>query len=310
MAITRNHLEKNRLEVDTLINEFVTYLAVEKNRAANTIEAYMRDGRRFLLSSGYEGPESLARLTPMDITAYLKKLRESGMSGASVARNLAAVKGLFKYLASEGITGSNPAAPLESPKIWRKVPGVLSTQEVDRLLAAPRLEQAGSIRDQAMLETLYATGLRVSELVNLKLNEINLEAGYITTLGKGSKERVAPLGEIAVDSIVRYKNEARPGLLKGKSSDFLFVTRLSKPMTRQGFWKTIKKYARIAGISKNITPHSLRHSFATHLLEGGADLRSVQEMLGHSDIATTQIYTHVAKKRIKEIYDKTHPRAR
>ncbi len=310
MDITCNHLVKSKTEVDTLINEFVTYLAVEKNRAPNTIEAYMRDGRRFLLATGYEGPESLARLTTGSITAYLKKLRESGMSGASVARNLAAVKGLFKYLVAEGITESNPAEPMESPKIWRRVPGVLSTQEVDRLLAAPRSAEAGAIRDQAMLETLYATGLRVSELVNLKLNEVNLEAGYITTLGKGSKERVAPLGEMAVESIVRYKSEARAGLLKGKSSDFLFITRLSKPMTRQGFWKTIKKYTRIAGISKNITPHSLRHSFATHLLEGGADLRSVQEMLGHSDITTTQIYTHVARKRIKEIYDKVHPRAR
>lgn len=296
--------------MDTLLSEFVTYLAVEKNRSPNTIEAYRRDGKRFLKMIGYKGPQTLNSLKPRDITEYMQKLRDSGLSSVSTARNLAAVKVLYRFLAAEGIVNSNPAEAVESPRLWRRVPGVLSTQEVERLLAAPKLENPRGLRDSAMLETLYATGLRVSELIMIRLKDLNLDVGYLSTLGKGSKERVIPLGEVAKERIESYRLTGRPALLKGESTEFLFVTRLNKPMTRQAFWKIVKKYARAAGITKKISPHSLRHSFATHLLENGADLRSVQKMLGHSDITTTQIYTHVAKTRIKELYDKIHPRAR
>ena len=295
---------------NALINEFITYLTIEKNRAKNTLTAYQRDVARFLEHVGFDGPEKLDALSPTDITAYLKKLRNSGMSAASAARNLAAVKGLFRYLVNEKIIKNNPADVIQSPKLGRSIPGTLSVEEVERLLSSPLRDDPAGLRDSAMLETIYATGLRVSELVSIRLKDVNMEMGYLTTMGKGSKERAVPLGEMALELISEYRNGARPLLLKGRITDALFVTRLGKAMTRQGFWKIVRKYAQMAGISKKISPHSLRHSFATHLLDGGADLRSVQMMLGHSDISTTQIYTHVAAARMREIYDKTHPRAK
>lgn len=296
--------------MDTLLNEFVTYLAVEKNRSQNTIEAYRRDAKRFLTAVKYKNPQSLNALKPQDITEYMKELRASGLSSVSSARNLAVVKSLYRFLIAEGLVSSNPAEVIEAPRLWRRIPGVMSTEEVESLLGAPSLKDPQGLRDSAMLETLYATGIRVSELINIRLKDLNLEIGYLATVGKGSKERIVPLGEVARERIGQYRESSRPLLMKGKSTEFLFVTRLSKPMTRQAFWKIVKKSALKAGIAKKISPHSLRHSFATHLLERGADLRSVQKMLGHSDITTTQIYTHVAKTRIKEIYDKIHPRAR
>ncbi|HEB73432.1 MAG TPA: site-specific tyrosine recombinase XerD [Nitrospirae bacterium] len=296
--------------MDILLNEFVTYLAVEKNRSPNTIEAYRRDGKRFLKIVNYKTPQTLNALKPKDITEYMKKLRASGLSSVSSARNLAVVKSLYRFLIAEGLVTANPAETVEAPRLWRRIPGVMSTEEVESLLGAPSLENPQGLRDSAMLETLYATGIRVSELIKIRLKDLNLEVGYLTTIGKGAKERAVPLGEVARERIEQYRESGRPLLMKGKSTEFLFVSRLSKPMTRQAFWKIVKKSARKAGISKTIYPHSLRHSFATHLLERGADLRSVQKMLGHSDITTTQIYTHVAKTRIKEIYDKIHPRAR
>jgi len=296
--------------VDTLLNEFVTYLAVERNRSPNTISAYRRDAKRFLKNINYKSPQTLNSLKPKDITEYLKKLRASGLSSVSSARSLATVKGLYRYLIAEGLVTANPAEVVEAPRLWRRIPVVMSIEEVESLLGAPSLENPQGLRDSAMLETIYATGIRVSELIKIRLKDLNLEVGYLTTIGKGSKERIVPLGEVAVQRIGQYRESGRPLLMKGKSTEFLFVSRLSKPMTRQAFWKIVKKYSLKAGILKKISPHSLRHSFATHLLERGADLRSVQKMLGHSDITTTQIYTHVAKTRIKEIYDKIHPRAR
>ena len=296
--------------MDTLLGEFVTYLAVERNRSRNTVEAYRRDARRFMEMTGCSTPERLGALVADDVAAYLKKLKQDGLADASTARGLASVKTFFRFLAAEGLIEKNPAEVVESPKQWRRVPGALSRQEVDRLLAAPKLDDPQGLRDSAMLETLYATGLRVSELVRLRLMEVNLEAGDVSTVGKGAKQRVTPMGQVAQDRIRRYMAEARGRLLRGRVSESLFVTRRGAAMTRQGFWKIIKRHARAAAITKPISPHTLRHSFATHLLEGGADLRAVQEMLGHADISTTQIYTHVARSHVRETYDRIHPRAK
>ncbi len=295
---------------ESLIDQFITHLVIEKNRSQNTVDAYRRDCERFIKAIRYKNLDTLAALTPPDISAYITKMRKSGMSAATTARSLAAVKGLLRFLVSEGLLNSNPAEVIQSPKLGRSLPGTLSIKEVEALLAAPKQDSFEGLRDIAMLETLYATGFRVSELVSIRLKNINFEMGYISTIGKGAKERAVPLGAVAMERIKGYREIARPGILKGKWTEALFVTRLGKEMTRQGFWKIIKKYAVISGVKKKISPHSLRHSFATHLLDRGADLRSVQRMLGHSDISTTQIYTHIAKSRMKEIYDKTHPRAR
>jgi integrase/recombinase XerD len=297
------------MDKDTLIDGFVSYLALEKNRSPHTIDAYRRDGLKFLDAMDFHQPADIDKLGPPDIVAYLKKLREEELSSATVARNLAAVKGLMRYLVTEGLITANPAQVTQTPKQWKKTPGVLSVEEVDRLLAAPLLTHPEGVRDHAMLETLYATGLRVTELVTLRLTNVNLDAGFVSTVGKGSKERATPMGEVAANAIRDYTATARSVILKGKTAEYLFITRRGGAMTRQGFFKIVRKYAQVANIHKVISPHSLRHSFATHLLERGADLRSVQRMLGHSDISTTQIYTHVARARMREVYDKTHSRS-
>ncbi|MBI5815568.1 MAG: site-specific tyrosine recombinase XerD [Nitrospinae bacterium] len=299
-------------DAETLLDGYITHLALERNRSRNTLEAYNRDLKRFLAQIGYTGPDSLNRMAPPDVVAYMKSLRDSGMSASSTARNLAAIKGLYRYMLKLGLLSSNPSEAIQAPRLWKTLPDVLSLAEVEKLLEAPKPATPEGVRDGAMLETMYATGLRVSELVGLKLNDVNFEMGYLSTIGKGSKERVTPMGEVALEKIKEYRRSARPRLamLHGKQIEALFITRRGGAMTRQGFWKIVKKYALMAGIKKGISPHSLRHSFATHLLERGADLRAVQQMLGHADISTTQIYTHVAKTRMKEIYDKIHPRAR
>jgi integrase/recombinase XerD len=230
------------------------------------------------------------------------------LSVRSIARNLSALKMFYRFLVSEGKIETNPARLLSAPKLPRRLPGVLSTGEVERLLAQPDLNTGRGKRDKAMLELLYATGLRVSELVNLKITNVNMEAGYVRTVGKGSKERMVPMGAKALEALKEYVVQGRPAFLKRKSSSYLFLNARGKPLTRQGFWKTIKRIGLAAGIRKEIYPHSLRHSFASHLLERGADLRSVQIMLGHADISTTQIYTHVTRERLKQIHQKHHPR--
>lgn len=298
------------MDYDALLDEFITHLTVEKNRSKNTIDAYRRDIIRFLEAYKYKNPQTLNVLKPTDITNYINALKGAGLSPSSRARALASVKGLYLFMVNEGMIDSNPAQVIRSPRLGRSIPATLSIKEVDRLLSTPKLKTPEGLRDSAMLETMYATGLRVTELVLIEIKNVNMEMGYLSVMGKGSKERAVPLGEAAIEAIKTYRQEARPNLLKGKVTQSLFVTRRGAAMTRQGFWKIVKKYSRQAAILKNISPHSLRHSFATHLLERGADLRSVQQMLGHSDISTTQIYTHVAKARMKEIYDKTHPRAK
>ncbi len=287
--------------------EFLTYLVVEKGLAANTIESYRHDLDRFRNYLEQKGRE-LTEVERLDLVDYLKGLYSAGYKPASIARGVASLRSFFRFLAADGHIRQDPAELLESPKRWQTLPKYLRPDEVDRLLAQADPATPEGLRDKAMLELLYATGLRVSELVKVKVQDLNLQIGYMTCLGKGSKERIIPVGNQARDWILRYIREGRNLLLK-EPEPYLFLNRQGKPLTRQGFWKMIKRYGLKAGIVKNITPHLLRHSFATHLLERGADLRSLQLMLGHADISTTQIYTFVTQSRLKEIYKKYHPRS-
>jgi integrase/recombinase XerD len=234
--------------------------------------------------------------------------KDRGLSANSIARRLAAVKVFHRFLVRERISKSDPTSLVDSPKLWKKIPETLSVNEVDALLAQPNIRDKQGIRDKAILETLYATGMRVSEAVNLRIGNVNLDIGFLRCIGKGNKERVIPIGTKAASTIKRYIETSRPRFLKGKTSEFLFLSRFGRRISRQSLWKIIKKYTREARIKKSIKPYILRHSFATHLLERGADLRSVQEMLGHSNISTTQIYTHINKERLKSIHRTFHPR--
>lgn len=294
--------------MDNRLDQFLNLLLVEKGLSAHTLDAYGRDLARyleFLAESGIRDPEAV---TPIAILDYLGYLRESGLAPRSRARKLTAVRMFHKFLFAEGVTAGNPAALIESPKAPRLLPHALSPTEVERLLAAPTGIAPRDRRDRAMLEVLYATGLRVSELVGLRLSDLQLDVGYVRVFGKGSKQRIVPLGEIASDELRLYLADARP-LLAGKGNDpRIFLNRAGKGLTRQGFWKIIKRRAAEAGIIKDISPHTLRHSFATHLLENGADLRSVQTLLGHVDISTTQIYTQVTRERLRRIHEQHHPR--
>jgi len=292
--------------MDTLADQFINYLRIERGLADNTIQSYSRDLTRFFqyLEDRSLSPLRLSRDQIMDYVVLIGK----GLSARSVARNLSTIKTFFRFLSAEGTIKNNPARLLETPRIARRLPKILNRGEVERLISQPDTSKARGQRDRAMLEVLYATGLRVSELVGLKVLSVNLEAGYVRTLGKGSKERAVPIGEKAIAAVKQYLANGRPQLAKHTNSPYLFLNLRGHPLTRQGFWKIIKKYGREAAIGKTITPHGIRHSFASHLLEAGADLRSVQVMLGHADIVTTQIYTHVTRDRLKELHEKCHPR--
>ena len=296
--------------MDVLLDEYSAYLTVDRNRSPATVEAYRRDLIHFMQTTGRKDPSALAGLTPAQIMDYINLLKAEGIKATSAARALASIKGLYKFMVAQWWVDKNPAETVRAPRRALKLPGALGMEDVDRLLAAPDTATAEGLRDAAMLETIYATGMRVSELVKLPMAGLNLEAGFVTVTGKGAKTRLIPFGEAARARIVEYRTIARPGFLRGKVSDYLFLTRLGKPMTRQGFWKLVKKHALKAGIGQAISPHGLRHSFATHLLERGADLRAVQSMLGHSDISTTQIYTHVAQARLRGIFQRAHPRGK
>lgn len=288
---------------------FMNHLKVERNLSRNTLDAYAGDLGKLVDFAGQKGRKGFSDVTPMDLVGFLKKLHRQGLSVRSQARLLSALRTCYRFLVSEGICKGDPTHEIEMPKMTRKLPEFLSIEEVDDLLSQPPVDIPRGLRDRAMLETLYATGLRVSELVQLRLENIDRRLGCVRALGKRRKERLVPLGDQALDAIGRYLEEAREKLLSGRRSAFLFVTSRGRGMTRQAFWKNLKRYAAAAGISKNISPHKLRHSFATHLLERGADLRSVQAMLGHADIATTEIYTHVNATRLRKVYDRFHPRA-
>jgi integrase/recombinase XerD len=296
------------VSLDILADQYVNYLVFEKGLSEKTIESYTSDLSRHLDFLKQQGVKTIADADTPLILKHLIALRDAGLGAKSCARHLITLRGFYKFLAQEKIIDYNPAKLIDLPKSGLKLPDVLTVAEVNLLLAVPHTGKPLEKRNAAMIELLYAAGLRVSELVNLKLLDVNLEAGFVRMLGKGSKERVVPIGMWAKEKIDDYINTARPVLLKNHMSPYLFVARAGKPMTRQGFWKLLKQYALKAGIQKKITPHSLRHSFASHLLEGGADLRAVQIMLGHVDISTTQIYTHIAREHLRKMHKKYHPR--
>ena len=295
--------------METELDLYLDYLTVERGLAANTRASYSADLLKFLAYLKDRRIGEWSEVGYPEVMGFLLRSQEQGLAPRSRARLLSALRGFFKFMVRDSHLTENPVANLTSPRLRRQLPSVLSVAEVEALLAQPDTRLPLGQRDAAMLELLYGTGLRVSELVGLSLGRVNLEVGFLVVLGKGSKERIVPAGEAATEAVRRYLLEARPGLLKGRMTETLFVSNRGAAMTRQGFWKLIKKYGREAGIKKELTPHSLRHSFATHLLERGADLRSVQMMLGHADISTTQIYTHVARERLREVHRKYHPRA-
>jgi integrase/recombinase XerD len=286
-------------------SRFLNYLAVEKGVAANTLDAYRRDLARYLRMMERPGPDDVGR---DDMHAFLSRLAEAGVSARSAARCLAAVRGFHRFLLREGLASSDPTIDIETPRGWQRLPRTLSGSEVESLLGQPDANTPQGIRDTAMLELLYATGLRVSELTGLRVGDVNLEREFLLVMGKGSKERVVPFGEVATRALQRYLSGARSLLLKGAESDALFISSRRRQITRQMFWERLRHYAQKAGIRKHVSPHALRHSFATHLLDNGADLRSVQAMLGHADISTTQIYTQVSRERLRQLHEKYHPR--
>lgn len=292
----------------TLVEEFLNYLSVERGLAENTIGSYHRDLNKYIKYLEKNNIGSFTKTNRNNITNFMLHLKDKGLNSNSISRALVAIKMLYRFLVNERYLKDDITSVINSPKLWRKLPEVLSKDEVERLLASPNIKTRQGIRDKAVLELMYATGMRVSEIANLKLNDLNLDMGFTKCTGKGQKERIVPLGSYALRALIRYTNKVRPRLLKQKEQSHLFLSRLGKKMSRQTFWKTIKTYTNKSRIKKEISPHTLRHSFATHLLERGADLRTVQEMLGHSDISTTQIYTHINKERLKQIHRKYHPR--
>lgn len=306
-VLLRPHPKSTRLP-EALADEYLHYLLVEKGLADNTLTSYSRDLMRYFDFLGAQGQDQVSSDDTALILKYLITLREAGLKSRSRARHLVALRGFYRYLVKEEILSLDPAKTVDLPKSGLKLPDVLSSQEVTLLLATVDTGSFVGKRNLAMLELLYATGLRVSELVNLQVTDVNIEAGFVRVMGKGSKERIVPFGLYARRQIDEYLSVARPVLLKNRTSVYLFVARAGRPMTRQGFWKLLKTCACRAGLTKKVTPHSLRHSFASHLLEGGADLRTVQIMLGHADISTTQIYTHVAREHLKLLHEKFHPR--
>jgi integrase/recombinase XerD len=294
--------------MEELIESFLNYLSVERGLAKNTIISYRED---LITYSGFlksQGLDVFSKVNRSAVTDFMFFQKDKGLQPNSIARRLAAIRMFHRFLVRERILKNDPTSLVDSPKLWHKIPETLSVNEAEALISQPNLRNDQGIRDRAILETMYATGMRVSEAVNLKIDNVNQDVGFLRCIGKGNKERIIPLGKKAIVSIERYIASSRQALLKKKESEFLFLNRFGKKISRQSLWKIIKHYARMAGIKKPMKPHILRHSFATHLLERGADLRSVQEMLGHSNIATTQIYTHINKDRLKSIHRMYHPR--
>lgn len=295
-------------DLDAAVDRYLNYLTVEKGLAEATIASYAGDLGAYAGFLLEQGIGSLGETDAAVILKYLIVLRDQGLSPRSRARHLVTLRGFHKFLIQEGLIAKDPTRIVDLPKTGLKLPDVLSIEDINAMINAPDTTKPKGLRDAAMMELLYAAGLRVSELISVKVRDVNLEVGFVRVFGKGSKERIVPIGSHAREKIRDYLTLARPNLMKQQIGNFLFVAGGAKPMTRQGFWKLLKKYALSAGIAKSITPHSFRHSFASHLLEGGADLRAVQTMLGHVDIATTQIYTHVAIDHLKQLHGRFHPR--
>ena len=289
-----------------LLSRYLEGLALERGLAKLTVEAYGRDLER-LRNDVEERGGSLSETRQNDLSAHLRRLHRAGLAPSSIRRALVAIRGFYAHLVEIGDRSDNPAINLLPPKQWRHLPQVLSENQVEALLAGPDVSRPLGLRDRAMVELLYASGLRVSELVGLQLSQLRLDVGFVLVFGKGSRERMVPVGESAEEWVGRYLSEVRPALARGRH-ETVFVNRFGRPLTRQGFWKILKGYGTALGIP-DLSPHTLRHSFATHLLEHGADLRSVQAMLGHADISTTQIYTHIHEQRLRELYDRYHPRS-
>lgn len=291
------------------IDEFMNYLSVERGLAQNTLLAYRRDLDKYIDYLGSKGIKSAPQVNRGHVSNFMMDLKKHDMSATTICRNLAAVKMFHRFLVRENLCKEDPTTLVDTPKLWQRIPAVLSLAEVESMIEAASGRKPQQIRDQAILEIFYGSGLRVSELSDLKLTSINYDVGFLRAIGKGSKERIIPLGNKAKDSLQRYLEKARPQLLKTQSSDALFLSKLGKSISRVSLWSIIKSYARKAKVKKNIKPHTMRHTFATHLLEHGADLRSVQEMLGHADISTTQLYTHVDKEHLKSVHKQFHPRS-
>ena len=291
-----------------LLSLFLDFLSIEKGLSKNTLMAYGRDLRRYLDFLGKRGVMALDSVSREEIMDFLLKEKDRGLNASSVARELVALRMFHRFMAEEGKVREDVTEALEAPKLWKHLPDCLSVREMESLLKAPNLKKPRGLRDQACLELMYATGMRASEVAGIKIWHLNFESGYVRVIGKGDKERIVPMGTMAMKSVKRYMDQARPKWVKGRPEDALFVSRLGKKLSRISIWAILKKYVSASGIRKKVYPHILRHSFATHLLENGADLRVVQELLGHSDISTTQIYTHIEKSRLKGIHSKFHPR--
>jgi integrase/recombinase XerD len=291
-----------------LLGLFLDHLLVEKGLSRNTVDAYARDVAAYLTFLEQGGASDPGRATGRDVLAWLKNQRSRGLSARTVARRVSALRGFYGFLIREGLTQTSPLTRLDSPKLWKTLPRTLSQEETRAVVETPRPADPRGLRDRAILELLYGTGLRVSEVSSLTLDQVELAVGYVRPLGKGSKERVVPMGSQASEALREYLDAGRPLLLKGRRNPHVFLNRSGRRLSRQSIWKLVKDACRQAGVDAEAGPHTLRHSFATHLLEGGADLRSLQMMLGHADLATTQIYTHVTRKRLIDLVRKHHPR--
>ncbi len=291
-----------------LLERFAEFLTLEQGSSARTDESYARDLHRLAEWAVAHGAPTPAVLTAAHLREFVYYLKDLGLSPASIRRGVSAIRTWFKFLMAEGVVKADPSERLETPKKWRTLPEVLTAAEVERLLGAIPLEEPLAFRDRAMLELAYGAGLRVGEWITLKVSDLMLDEGVVRVFGKGSKERLVPVGGSATGAVAIYLRELRPRLERGKGAGVLFLNARGAPLSRMGAWKILRKYVQLAGITKAVTPHTLRHSFATHLLEGGADLRSVQEMLGHADISTTQIYTHVDREYLRSVHRQYHPR--
>ena len=292
-----------------LVERYQDYLALEQGSSPRTLEAYLRDVERFATYATVRGAATPTDVDARALREFVYHLKDLGLAPASIRRNVSAVRGYFRFLLAEGLVVRDPSERLETPKRWRSLPEVLSVSDVERLLAAPSLDEPLAFRDRALLELAYGAGLRVSEWITIGVRDLLLEDSLVRVFGKGSKERLVPIGRTAVGAVAVYLRELRPRLESGAGEGILFLNARGQPLTRMGAWKILRKYVTLAGIERTVSPHTLRHSFATHLLEGGADLRAVQEMLGHADISTTQIYTHVDREYLRSVHRQYHPRA-